>query len=247
MPTILVTRPEPHDETMDRLRALGYQTLSSPLLRIIPTHAPIPALRLYQAILLTSPKAVGFDWPNIPQHQIPQQDLRSLPCLCVGDRTAAAARAKGFTHVISASGDGHDLIDLLRQTFAPEKGSLLHICGEHRTVHHTDILQTLGYAVIPWAIYRAQQATDLSPDTLHALQAGQVDAVLLYSARTAEALRTILNQHAELQHCCSTVVALGLSQTIIDVLSGTAWRHLAAAPAPTEDDLLQTLLRLCPP
>ena len=104
---VLVTRPQPDDEaTAAALRARGFEVLRAPMLRFEPVafHDDLDAR--YGAVIVTSANALRGIEPHLAGSQ-----LLKLPLFAVGQRTAAAARAAGFDHVIAADGDAVGLRD----------------------------------------------------------------------------------------------------------------------------------------
>src|SRR5438552_1880361 len=97
---VLVTRPEPDGErTAAKLRARGAEVLLAPLLQIELFRDVALGNGPWVALAMTSANAV----PAITQH--PRRgELLALPAYVVGQRTAEAARAAGFSDVTSADG-----------------------------------------------------------------------------------------------------------------------------------------------
>src|SRR5215475_2235700 len=107
--TILVTRPQPDNErTGASLRARGFDVLLAPMLRFEPVPLQEDAGADYAAVIVTSANAL-----RAVEAQLAGSGLLNLPLFAVGDRTADAARELGFRNVVSASGDGGNLHDLV--------------------------------------------------------------------------------------------------------------------------------------
>src|ERR1043166_8938182 len=95
---LLVTRPEEDAaRTAQALRARGHAVLIAPLLRIEAIEADLSGS--WTAVLMTSANAARA----LSGHRQAAALLR-LPAFTVGDRTAEAARAAGFTEGVSADG-----------------------------------------------------------------------------------------------------------------------------------------------
>src|SRR5688572_29455279 len=101
---ILVTRPREDAERLaEQLEAKGHAIVIEPIFTIEPMPETPLDLDGVQALLLTSAngaRAFGM--------RSPRRDLRVF---AVGDATADAARALGFSDVESAGGDVADLVD----------------------------------------------------------------------------------------------------------------------------------------
>lgn len=173
---VLVTRPSADAErTAARLAARGHAPVIAPLMRVVPVPAELPAGIV--ALLATSANAfVGFT-------ATPAE--RTLPVFCVGERTADAARAAGHPFVESADGDVEALVRLVLTRFDEDAGPLAYLAGEERTGDLEGRLARLGFAVEVRVVYRALPVEAFDAPTIAALAAG-VDAVLLYSRRTAD-------------------------------------------------------------
>jgi uroporphyrinogen-III synthase len=80
-------------------------------------------------------------------------------------------------------------------------------------------------------LYAAEAATALSPAVRERLAAGEIDAVLFFSPRTA---RTFVNliRNANMTQACRAIDAVCLSPAVAEAASGVAWRavHVAASP-----------------
>ncbi len=160
---LAVLRPEPGNAaTAARIAALGLVAIRLPLfaVRALDWKAPDPAA--YDALLLTSANAVRHGGDALVT-------LWPLPVFAVGEATAAAARARGFT--VAATGDGGAEAIVARAAGR----RLLHLTGsEHRAVAGVEAIAV--YASEPLAI-------DPAPIE------GQV--ALVHSPRAAAALAAI--------------------------------------------------------
>jgi uroporphyrinogen-III synthase len=222
---LLVTRPEADAaRTADALRARGLEVVVAPLLRIEPVNAEFGGP--FDAVLMTSANAARAiaAHPRAPE-------LFSLPCLTVGDRSAEAARAAGFTRVESADGALPDLVRLVTQRHT--NGRLLYLAGEDRAGEFS----SHGVAVETAVVYRAVAVEQLPPDVARA----QLDGVLHYSRRSAATLLRLaekagaLNAVLGLAHYC-------LSAEVAAPLRAAGAQRIAVAASPTESALL-TLLK----
>ena len=238
-PHILVTRPAEDAEPLAaHLRARGFQASTEPMLEIVWVDGPEPDLRDVQALLFTSMNGVrGY---------ARRTSARGLPVYAVGDATAEAARAAGFTQVESASGDVYALADLVRARVAPQAGVLLHVAGTKLAGDLAGMLTEDGFSVRRATLYDAVPSTRLSEDTGRALRAGTLDAVLFFSPRTARSFVRLVNE-AGLIDCCRTVDALCLSPAVAEAARTygdqgvTPWQDVRVASRPEQDALLGLL------
>jgi len=202
---VLVTRPEPGlSATMAEVRALGWDAVACPMLDIT-TFEPV-APGEFRAVLVTSANALPAlrDWP------------RDRLVVAVGARTAARARTAGFVNVEAADGDARALAAFCRARGVTGADVLL-ASGEGYGV---ELAQDLGVQRIE--VYAAAMCEALPEAARDALRSGRVEAVLLYSGKTAEAFRGALG--AEEVTALSAVRALCLSEAIAARLNPEEWR-----------------------
>jgi len=223
---LLVTRPEPDGErTAQALRARGHAVALAPLLRTENVDFVLPE-QAFSAVVLTSANAARA----VAEHP-GRARLTALTAFTVGRRTAEAARAVGFRDVRSADGDKRDLVDLLRADLqriqAGARAPLLYLAGEDRAGD----LAAAGLPVHTAVVYRALKADHFPPPVAAALAQREIDGVLHFSARSAEAYLDcavrggIRNQALALVHyCLSRQVAAPLSA------AGAAAIRIAARP-----------------
>lgn len=137
---------------------------------------------------------------------------RARPALCVGEMTAAAARAAGFT-ARSADGDVIALAALAAASWRPGDGGLLHVRGRHAAGDLVGALASNGVPARAVELYE-QVAQPLSP-AARALLAGAGEGaagvvVPLFSPRTA---RILARETAGLD--LSGVTVVGLSDAAV--------------------------------
>jgi uroporphyrinogen-III synthase len=207
------TRPAARD-TADRLAALGHDPVIAPLLavRVLAPASPVPA---HAALAFTSRNAVAA-WAGISPD-------RALPVFCVGDATAGAARAVGFTDVRSASGDARALAALIRDA-AP--GPVL-VPGPTRPAADLAALVGADVPVLLRAVYETVETDIPAP--------GPFDGVLFHSARAANAFAR--------HHAASAPgrIALALSEAVAEPLRALGFAEVRIAARPDEGALLDTL------
>jgi uroporphyrinogen-III synthase len=232
---IAVTRPHDDSErTAAALRARGHDVLVAPLVQIEPVAAEI--LASWAAVIVTSANAPGA----IANHPA-RAALIKLPVFAVGRRSAEACRQTGFTAVITAGGDVHDLVRLIVERRADAAGPLLYLAGEDRAADLIGELTAHGIAAEMAVVYRAA-TTPFTAELIAALKAGEIDAVLHYSRRSAEnylagaAQAGITKQALAVRHFC-------LSAQIAEPLAGVAGvaGRIAIASRPDEASLIVLL------
>ena len=223
MQRVLVTRAEPGaGETAERLRALGFEPVLTPSLRIAPEPHDPDLARDAWALAFTS-AAGARAW----------RGRTDAPAFAVGDATAAALRARGFADVRSAAGDGADLAAAI--IAARPVGAIAHVRGVDVAFDLAAELSPLGIAVTPIIVYRAEP--DRTP-----LDSGLsgATAALFHSPAGARTFVERVRAGAATDSLRG-LRAICLSEAVAQALAGTTWKSIEIADAPTEIALLARL------
>lgn len=231
---VLVTRPEPQAETTAaRLVALGHEPVVAPMLVVVSEPDVVLALDEVAALVITSKTAVDVvaGRPDLPS-------LTGLPLYVVGDATAAAAREAGFTRVVSAAGDVMALADTIRRDALPAGATVLHLAGRDRADDLTALLAPDGITVAIAVLYRAEPAETLPEPVAAALRAGAIDAILVYSERSAAALAASIDR-AGLSDAVRDVAVVAISARAAAPFAGHG--RIAVAVEPDEASLFAAL------
>lgn len=214
---LLVVRPEPGAAaTAAKLRALGHEPIVVPLLATEPLDWQPPA-SCPDAVIITSAAAVRQAGPAAAA-------LQDVPLFCVGEATAAAARAAGWRDVAVGPGSLQGLLD---QLAANGPRHLLHLAGEDRTA--VTIPDALTISV--QTLYRAR----LLPLPMLV----PVDGILLHSPRTA---RHVAAEWDRLGGRRDLVRLFAISPLAL-AAAGPGWRAGHAAPSPDDAALLAMLAK----
>lgn len=232
---VLVTRPEPGaSTTARRLEACGFEPLLLPLSRIValPFDGALPAD--VAAVAITSANALR----HLPRRLV--DALAGLDCFCVGDATAAAARAAGFTRVHAGGGDAAALAAEIAASGPPRR--LLYLAGRLRRPDFERALAAAGVEVAAIEVYDTVPLRHDGVALAARLGGRPVDAALLYSAAAATALDE-LTAGPGLAECFERTRFLCISDRVAGVLGRTGRRETLAAPEPTEAALLSLLCR----
>jgi uroporphyrinogen-III synthase len=212
---LLVTRPLPGGAvTVARLQALAHEVTLAPLMLAEAVAWTLPDVPP-AAVMLTSAFAARLAGPTADA-------VRALPAFAVGEATARAALAAGFTNVRAGAGTVQALVDgVAAQGFA----GIVHLAGEDRSA----VAVPAGLAVTTRTVYRAR--------LLPLMALPPVDWALLYSPRSAA-------------HFAAEVDRLGVARGSVAVAvisaaalaaAGDGWRDTAVAARPDEDALLAAI------
>ena len=215
---LLVLRPEPGaSATAAATDALGFVAIVAPLFTVRPLDWSMPATRP-EALLMTSANAARHGGSGLAA-------LIDLPLYAVGEATAAAARARGFGHVVVGD-DGVDAI--VARARADGITDLLHLAGrEHRPPAAGDI------ALARRLVYAADAVTSLPAPAAVALPEA---IALLHSPRAAALFATLV---------APARIAIVAISPATRAAAGEGWRAAATAAQPTDASLLAAAAKLC--
>lgn len=230
---VLVTRAiEDAGEVAAELAKLGHEPLIAPLLDIRYVGGPPLDLSAVQAALATSRNGV--------RALALRTARRDLPILVVGPQTAAAARALGFTNVKCADGDAAALADAVPDWARPGGGVLLYAAGAERTFDLAETLAAKGYTVRTLILYEAVEITALPGGVRSALENELLDAVIVFSPRSARILVDRLRAEG-LAHACRRISAYAISPAAAEPLKALPFRSIRCGSRPSRENLLALL------
>ncbi len=227
-PAVIVTRAEPGaSETASLLVAQGYRAIVSPMLRIVPQPFDPGLLDGVRHLLFTSANGVR-------SFSASGASGAGLTAWCVGPSTAKAARAAGFGTVIDADGDAETLGRLILSAQPPPVPPLLHVANAAAAGNLAASLTAAGLATRFAAPYRAEPAPALSDAAQSALAGPAPVAILIHSAKAAEALAMSGTDLA-------AAALVGISPAALAPLSHRPRQTTAVAAAPNEAALMAAL------
>lgn len=233
---ILITRPRDDARRLaDVLAGQGCESLIEPMLSIHLAGGGDLDLDEVQALLLTSANGARALAANTT--------ARAIPVYAVGEATAREARSLGFTTVVPAAGDLGSLASLVARDLVPGDGPLVHIAGSHVAGDLAAELAPRKFTIRREILYEAREAQQLSDACRAALEAGAIDAVLLYSPRTAR-IFVNLAESAGVGQACRNVTALCLSAAVAEAAASLPWRQTRVAARPEQAALLKLIADL---
>ena len=169
-----------------------------------------------------------------------QATRETVTLYTVGDATAALARDAGFKHIRSASGTVDDLVELIGVANARDSKQLTYVCGRDRKGRLEDKLQVKGWQVNVAVRYYSDPVDHFSPDILGAFKDQTIDAVLLYSNRTAEAFKAFIEQH-DLSQSANLMKFFCLAKSIESVFDRSGKIQLIVVEKPNEQSMFDAL------
>jgi len=230
---VLLTRPQQDaGHFAGRLRELGHEAFSAPLLRVRFHDGEPLALDGVQAVLVTSANGV--------RALVRRTERRDLPIFAVGPQTARAARKAGFDRVEHADGDVAALAEALPRWAHAEAGALLHASGAEGVGRLASLLAVKGYEVRSAILYDVAASTVLPQDVVGALRNGSLDAALFFSPRSAGVFRNCILS-AGLSGACARLIAVCISRAAAGALAPLVFQEIRIAAQPNQDGLLACL------
>jgi uroporphyrinogen-III synthase len=226
MRSLLITRPRRQSEAfaaaVDARLPGRFRAVISPLLAIVPRPVTLD---------LEGVGALAFTSANAVEAFAEQSAERGLPAYCVGDSTAAAARAAGM-EARSADGDASALAALIARE---RPGPLLHLRGAFVAAELAPLVP--GTEVRSLVIYD-QVGAEPGAEADALLRAGRLDAAALFSPRSAGRFASLARARG--WRLAGTTV-LAISAAAEAALGDLATGHRVVAPAPSREGVLRVL------
>lgn len=225
-PTLLLTRPAPQSQRFaQQLRArLGdVAVVISPLMQT-EFHRPALPARLFQAVIFTSETGVEAALPF--KHQLPSR------AFCVGNRTAAAARAAGFA-AESAAGEVEALAAKIRTSDI--HGPLLHLRGADSAGDLPGALAKSGIETVSVILY-SQNPLALSDEAAALFQHDRPILIPIFSPRSARILAQMLPTGAK-----APLLIVAISKAAAMAAQALSPQLLTIAAHPDGENMLQAV------
>ena len=230
---LLVTRPrEDAERFASLLRARGHEAVVAPVMEVRNSDGPPPALEGVQGVLATSANGLRAFAARTAH--------RDVTVYAVGPQTAEAARMAGFPSVVDAEGDATTLAETVAKEADPAKGLLLHAAGAETAGRLRQALQARGFRVETIVLYEALPVAKLPDSADENLRNGTLDAVLLFSPRSAKIFATLASE-AGLAEQCARLVAYCISAATAEALAPLTFAQVAVAGAPNQDAILDLI------
>jgi uroporphyrinogen III methyltransferase / synthase len=183
--SVAVTRArEQASELAGRLRAMGASVTEAPAIRIVPLDVPLPDLRDYDLVCLTSPNGVALLFDRLVSAGLDARVLAGATVAAIGPGTAAALRARGIiADVVPERFVAEGLVDALAAT--PVKRALIARAAEGRDVL-PDALRERGAVVDVLALY------ETVAESLSAEQVAEVERADYVTFTSSSTVRYLL-------------------------------------------------------
>ncbi|MGL4437939.1 MAG: uroporphyrinogen-III synthase [Bosea sp. (in: a-proteobacteria)] len=214
---------------MAALEARGLAALSCPLFSITASGDARPSGK-FAALLVTSGQGASGLTPALA-------DLpATLPVFAVGDRTAEAMTANGFSNVTSASGDQKALTRLVLAKLPPRYRVLLATGEDHKDGLPAAFADA-GHEIALWIRYRAEPVAVMPEAALAAFAEGSIDKVLHYSRRASEVF-VALSDAAGVGPSVAELRHFALSADVAEPLKAAGFTQVTVAGQADEEHML---------
>ncbi len=222
MTPLVVIRPEPGcSASIVAARATGLEAEGFALFNIVPKGWNSPAAEEFDALLIGSANALRHGGAALARYA-------GKPAYVVGEATATAATAAGFT--IAASGTG-GLQEVLNRAVHPR---LLRLAGED----HVTLEPPPGITLTERIVYTSE-ALPMPAELAEIL--GNPAVVMLHSAAAAHHFAAECGRLG-IARGRLTLAAIGPR---VAVAAGPGWSHIATATQPNDHALLALAGHLC--
>ncbi|HRC26629.1 MAG TPA: uroporphyrinogen-III synthase [Alphaproteobacteria bacterium] len=234
-PLAILTRPaESCGDVPDVLRARGAQVLEAPMTRVNPAHIPENFRVRGRGIIFTSVQAVRFLPACVSD--------RDCPVFVVGEQTARAARAAGFSDIVLVAPTGQALAAALVTRYDPDRVGqvgqtsraappLIHLRGRDVAFPLEDHLTRQGFDIASAVVYSADLVDDFEPQTLSSMMRVEGFSALFWSARAADHFQSLTQRHG-LTRVMGRSAALCLSARVAESLSADLWEQITVSARP---------------
>lgn len=222
---LVIIRPEPGcSASVETARKMaGVEVYGFPLFEVQARSWEAALPDQFDALLLGSAMVLRLGGIGL-------EPLKKLPVYAVGEATASAARAAGFTVARSGAGNLQTLLDNL----APEHRRLLRLAGEERIA----LTPPPGVTIEERIVY-VSQPLPMPPEMVDLLRHPAI--VTLHSAEAARHLCAQCVQHG-IRRATLRIAALSAR---IAAAAGDGWGEVATAPYPEDKALLALARQMC--
>lgn len=215
---LLVIRPQPGaDATAARVRAAGHEAVMLPLFDMQPVDWEMQADKAYDALLITSANAIRLAGKK-------REQLIHLPVFAVGQNSAHAARAHGFS-VEFAGNDGiREILPYI------QRHKILWLAGNDRTEFEMSDMLDIDIQIV----YRS---VALPLPESFAETVLDMDYVMLHSARAA----LFFSELVTAQKMDKKQISIAAFSQKIAFAAGSGWNKVYVARHPSDEHLLSEL------
>ena len=231
---IIITRPiEDSLFLIERLKKQGHMVTHLPIIKIQELKTEKINFQNYKAVIFTSSNSIKF--LNINKFD------SKIKCYCVGKMTELRARKAGFINIHSSEGTVDSLIELIIRTFENKSGKLLYLSSEFISKDLDVDLTKAGFTVDRVSNYTTLPIEEIDETTLDFLKKKSLDAIFVYSSKSAKNLFHLINKYSLLNIVTQSNL-MCISEKVLLVLKQVKWKR-AFIFSPGEEEFLLNKIR----
>ncbi|PCI86447.1 MAG: hypothetical protein COB24_09790 [Hyphomicrobiales bacterium] len=235
MKQILVTRPQQDfQRTADGLAGLGFLAVSAPMMVFCELEFLMPKLDEVAALVFTSANGI--------RAIVDVAEFKALPCYVVGKQTAKLAALHGFEVLGQGAGDVASLVEVIARDYLVRglENKLLHISGVDQAGDLAKSLAELSIDCERLRAYEMKPTKQIMPEIEQKLCAGEIDAILFYSTRSAKIFIDLIEEMRHLAKISSLPIFC-LSKNIAERACKPYLKQIYYIDQPDEQALLDLL------
>jgi uroporphyrinogen-III synthase len=234
---VLVTREQTDGrDTAQSLTAAGFIPVLLPIIGVEVTGKARPA-GAFSILIFSSVNGVSaVDWER-------HQDLLELPVFCVGEKTAGAALAAGFSDVTAGKGTAEQLSEMIKERFGQTGTRALYLCGEVTSFDMSAALEPAAISVASWEVYRIVGRDPGGSSISQALQDVKGGLQFHYSLKSAERFCELLQAH-DLEGLAQQSDAVCISEKTAAGLRASCAGTIYVSEEPNERGMIAIALSL---
>ena len=209
---IVITRPvEDSLKIITDLKLSGHMLTHLPVIKVEKLQMKKINFKNYDSVIFTSANAIKF--LNIEKFN------DNIKCFCVGNFTEGVAKKAGFFNTYSSEGSVASLKELIVRTIESKSEKILYLSSEFISKNLDKDLIQEGYIVERISNYTTLPVREINEKTLSFLRKNPIDAIFIYSSKSAKNLLDLINKYSLLNivtqcnlMCISEKVSLILKQ-----------------------------------
>ena len=231
---IVITRPKEDSLFLiERLKKLGHTVTHLPVIKIEELKTEKINFQNYKAVIFTSSNAIKF--LNVDKFD------SKIKCYCVGKTTEFKARQVGFINTYSSEGTVDSLIELIIRSFENKSGKLLYLSSEFISKDLDIDLINAGFSVDRISNYTTSPIEEIDRTTLGFLKKKSLDAIFVYSSKSAKNLFNLINKYSLLNVVTQSNL-MCISEKVLLVLKQIKWKKVFVF-SPGEEEFLLNKIR----
>lgn len=200
--------------------------LIDPLVDVIFRMPDLCGYIVPDAIVASSANAFSGDYP---------ESWRHVPVYAVGAQTSASAERCGFINIITGPGHMAALVPILQDV----KGVIYYLRGQD--VRHD--LKNVLPDIQEFVVYETILRPELSAQTLESFKNSSLNAVAVFSQKSAEALCGAIHL-AGLEQYCKGIYCLCLDESMVKSCRDLNWKDIRVSQQPDRTGMYDLLRNL---